>query len=179
MASRSGGRNTAFRPQDRTITMVDDLDRMGCIGHDLHIATVDMEDETCLFRPLMVFCHIVIFSVRLSLFVSLGKRGIYELPYEVYINCLTQYISSGICSISSQKRPVERCLRRLLHASLIRARMLLTLLPFVIRGVMGRKRRMKRSLTISSGVIFSSFSCMTRMTWANSVTVRHSTICAR
>ena len=58
-------------------------------------------------------------------------------------------------------------------------RMLLTLLPFVIRGVMGRKRRMKRSLTISSGVIFSSFSCMTRMTWANSVTVRHSTICAR
>ena len=123
--------------------------------------------------------HIVIFSVRLSLFVSLGKRGIYELPYEVYINCLTQYISSGICSISSQKRPVERCLRRLLHASLIRARMLLTLLPFVIRGVMGRKRRMKRSLTISSGGIFSSFSCMTRMTWANSVTVRHSTICAR
>jgi|GEM_PF-5225157 len=49
--------------------------------------------------------------------------------------------------------------------------MLLTLLPFVIRGVMGRKRRMKRSLTISSGVIFGSFSCMTRMTWANSVTV--------
>ena len=87
---------------------MDDLDRMGCIGQDLHIATVDMEDETCLFRPLMVFCHIVIFSVRLSLFVSLGKRGIYELPYEVYINCLTQYISSGICSISSQKRPVER-----------------------------------------------------------------------
>lgn len=179
MASRSGGRNTAFRPQDRTITLVDDLDRMGCIGQDLHIATVDMEDETCLFRPLIVFCHIVIFSVRLSLFVSLGKRGIYELPCEVYINCLTQYISSGICSISSQKRPVERCLRRLLHASLIRARMLLTLLPFVIRGVMGRKRRMKRSLTISSGVIFSSFSCMIRMTWANSVTVRHSTICAR
>ena len=106
MASRSGGRNTAFRPQDRTITLVDDLDRMGCIGQDLHIATVDMEDETCLFRPLMVFCHIVIFSVRLSLFVSLGKRGIYELPYEVYINYLTQYISSGICSISSQKRPV-------------------------------------------------------------------------
>ena len=160
MASRSGGRNTAFRPQDRTITLVDDLDRMGCIGQDLHITTVDMEDETCLFRPLMVFCHIVIFSVRLSLFVSLGKRGIYELPCEIYINCLTQYISSGICSISSQKRPVERCLRRLLHASLIRA-------------------RMKRSLTISSGVIFSSFSCMTRMTWANSVTVRHSTICAR
>ena len=160
MASRSGGRNTAFRPQDRTITLVDDLDRMGCIGQDLHITTVDMEDETCLFRPLMVFCHIVIFSVRLSLFVSLGKRGIYELPCEIYINCLTQYISSGICSISSQKRPVERCLRRLLHASLIRV-------------------RMKRSLTISSGVIFSSFSCMTRMTWANSVTVRHSTICAR
>ena len=45
--------------------------------------------------------------------------------------------------------------------------MLLTLLPFVIRGVMGRKRRMKRSLTISSGVIFGSFSCMTRLTWAN------------
>lgn len=70
MASRSGGRNTAFRPQDRTITLVDDLDRMGCIGQDLHIATVDMEDETCLFRPLMVFCHIVIFSVRLKYIFS-------------------------------------------------------------------------------------------------------------
>jgi len=46
VASRSGGRNTAFRPQDRTITLVDDLDRMGCIGQDLHIATVDMEVNT-------------------------------------------------------------------------------------------------------------------------------------
>ena len=43
--------NTAFRPQDRTITMVDDLDRMGCIGHDLHIATVDMEDEIYINCP--------------------------------------------------------------------------------------------------------------------------------
>ena len=54
-----------------------------------------------------------------------------------------RYISSGTCSISSQKRPVERCLRRLLHASLIRV-------------------RMKRSLTISSGVIFGSFQAWDR-----------------
>ncbi|EEY82136.1 hypothetical protein HMPREF0103_2355 [Bacteroides sp. 2_1_33B] len=51
MASRSGGRNTAFRPQDRTITLVDDLDRMGCIGQDLHIATVDMENEVYINCP--------------------------------------------------------------------------------------------------------------------------------
>ena len=50
----SGGRNTAFRPQDRTITMVDDLIAWVALGTDLHIATVDMEDETCLFRPLIV-----------------------------------------------------------------------------------------------------------------------------
>ena len=112
VASRSGGRNTAFRPQDRTITLVDDLDRMGCIGQDLHIATVDMENEVYI-----------------------------NCPCEVYINCLTQVYILGHMQYIFSKLPVERCLRRLLHASLIRVR----------RNAL---------LTISSGVIFRIISGM-------------------
>lgn len=59
MKSRFCGRNPTFRPCHRPVTPMDVLDSDGGIGHDLHVTSIDRKGRTCLFRPLLIFCHIV------------------------------------------------------------------------------------------------------------------------
>ena len=68
---------------------------------------------------------------------------------------------------------------RLAQALLIRARILLTVLPDTNKGVRGKNNEIKRSFTISSGVILGSRSAMLTMTLASSTALVHSAICAR
>ena len=37
---------------------MDVLDSDGGIGQDLHVTSIDRKGRTCLFRPLLIFCHI-------------------------------------------------------------------------------------------------------------------------
>ena len=61
-------------------------------------------------------------------------------------------------------------------ASLMRARRLSMVLPFASLVAKGRRRRMKRSFTISSSVSRDSCSKMEMTILANSVALRHSPI---
>ena len=61
-------------------------------------------------------------------------------------------------------------------ASLMRARRLSMVLPFSSLVANGRRRRMKRSFTISSSVSRDSCSKMEMTVLANSVALRHSPI---
>lgn len=73
----------------------------------------------------------------------------------------------------------NRFLGRLAQALLIRARILLTVLPDTNKGVRGKNNEIKRSFTISSEVIFGSRSPILTITLASSTALVHSAICTR
>ena len=74
MKSRFRGRNPTFRPCHRPVTPMDVLDSDGGIGQDLHVTSIDRKGRTCLFRPLLIFCHI---RFNLSVNIITPFTGVY------------------------------------------------------------------------------------------------------